>query len=148
MVEGFSLLADALSDFDGLRGWRFRVSPGVIPSRDETRFSSAVERMSFLDEPWDLLCEVKALAVLTPLGFGFKTTILDALAAGCHVLVHPALIKRLPDLVRKHCIEFDPDAMKCTDEIGARLLAAPKRHDVNREMREHALRGLNRAFTT
>ncbi len=59
-------------------------------------------------EPWDLLCRVRAVAVLTPLGFGAKTTIMDGLAAGCHVLVHPALARRLEPCLRQACIVCDP----------------------------------------
>lgn len=107
MLQGFSIMSDQLQANAEFNDWQFLLSPGVLNSEISVSISKNIERMCSLDEPWDLLCSVKVLAVLTPLGFGFKTTIIDALAAGCHVLVHPVLAKRLPEEVRELCIEYD-----------------------------------------
>src|SRR3990172_6037827 len=72
------------------------------------KVSTHIEIVRECREPWDLLCQTRALAVLTHLGFGFKTTIVDGLAAGCHVIVHPKLAERLPLQVRQLCLSCDP----------------------------------------
>ena len=102
--------------------------------------------MKALDEPWDLLCEVRALAVLTPLGFGFKTTIVDALAAGCHVLVHPVLAKRLPDIVRSACIEFEPHGDSNATEILKELDTQPAGTPINAVLQERARDAISSAM--
>jgi hypothetical protein len=74
--------------------WRFAASAGFADPADD-RLPESVERLGHLDEPWEWLCRVKAVAVLSPHGHGCKTTVADALAAGCHVLMHPRQHARL-----------------------------------------------------
>lgn len=59
-------------------------------------------------EPWPLFGASKALAVLSPLGSGCKTTVTDALAAGCYALVHPRQHDRLPPNERELAILLEP----------------------------------------
>lgn len=97
-------------------------------------------------EPWDLLCRVRAVAVITPFGYGFKTTILDGLAAGCHVIVHPKLAKRLPLQVRQLCLICDPsrdeDILKLTDSLST----PPGNHNINQQLSEMAIDILRTTF--
>ncbi len=79
-------------------------------TNDDFVRSRFCESLGTINEPWDLLCESRGLAVLTDLGFGMKTTIVDAIAAGCLVFVMPKLIKRLPEIIRTCCIPIDPHA--------------------------------------
>lgn len=146
MIQGFNDLADTLGAEAIGKDWSFALSPGIGPSRAEDQLSARVERMATLDEPWDLLCSVRALAVLTPLGFGFKTTIADALAAGCHVLVHPALTKRLPCDIRACCIEYDPDNPLEPKILGGILEKEPRCRQINESLKGQALITLKRAF--
>jgi len=69
-----------------------------------------VERIGFIVEPWVWLCRMQVVAVLSPLGRGCKTTVTDALAAGCHVWVHPRQHARLPAAERERTIPVDPDS--------------------------------------
>jgi hypothetical protein len=78
-------------------------------------------------DPWLELCRARAVALLTPLGFGTKTTVVDGLAAGCHVLVHPVLHRRLARSEREACTPLDPARPGAPDRL-ADLLAAPPRH--------------------
>jgi hypothetical protein len=48
---------------------------------------------------------VKAIAILSPLGYGFKTSIADALANESHVLLHSLHYSRSPEIVKDVCIE-------------------------------------------
>ena len=54
-----------------------------------------------------LLGRCRAVALPSPLGYGFKTTMADALAAGAHVLAHPALVRRSPEIAKPHLIAVD-----------------------------------------
>lgn len=102
-VEGFAALARRPE----LAAWRFVSSDGFMDaSRDD--FPPNVERLGRIDEPWALLCKVKVVAVLSPLGHGYKTTVADALAAGCHVLIHPRQHARLPRGEQARCLPVDP----------------------------------------
>jgi hypothetical protein len=96
-----------------------------------------VEVLREVVEPWDLLCHVKVLAVLTPIGYGLKTTVIDGLAAGCHVIVHPRLAKRLPNEVAKVCLVFDPKADDPAALVEA-LPSPPDRNHLNDRLRNAA----------
>jgi hypothetical protein len=142
-AEGFYALARLLSAF--LPGWRYRISAGVLEDVRPEVPPPGLELMTDLSEPWDLLCGTKAVAVLTPLGFGAKTTIYDALAAGCRVLVHPALAKRLPDAARRQCIVVDPEHPEA-EALADLLRREFPPNDVNTVLRERAAEGLATAF--
>lgn len=145
MVRGFSRMAEALDGSSVLKGWRFRLSPGLLGGDEVPDLSKKVERMKDLDEPWDLLCCVKALAVVTPLGFGTKTTIIDALTAGCHVVVHPVLASRLPDSLRTACIEYSETYERNPASL-ADALAMPPPDSPIRALKAVAESGFKRAF--
>lgn len=146
MVEGFNDVADFLGNAKEFTDWKFLLSPGIHTVKKEDPVSKHVERMESLEEPWDLLCSVKALAVLTPLGFGFKTTIIDALTAGCHVLVHPVLAKRLLEAIKSGCIEFSPLKAEQAESLIKRLQHAPGSQLINQTLSDQATTGIRRAF--
>ena len=119
-TDGLARLARA---WPGLAGsWRFATSAGLM--RDGLALPAGLEVTPDDEDPWSLMCRVRAIAVLTPHGFGLKTTVVDALAAGCHVLVHPRQATHLPEVVRRACLVVDPDAPGDGTAV-ARLLAAP-----------------------
>ena len=70
---------------------------------------SHIKVLGQIDEPWDLMCQSKGLAVLTNLGFGAKTTIPDAITAGCLVIVHKLLVPRIPTELQDWILPIDPD---------------------------------------
>jgi hypothetical protein len=146
MLQGFNQLADSLGQVETFSDWQFSLSPGILKTDKEDVLSSRVKRMESLDDPWDLLCSVRALAVLTPLGFGFKTTIVDALTAGCHVLLHPILARRMPDEIRALCIEFDPAGATPVNTVAQQLHKAPKTNQINKSLQDKASMELKRAF--
>jgi len=69
--------------------------------------SSYVKMTGFIDDLPSFLNQCKAVAMLSPLGFGLKTTMVDALASGVGVIAHPDLLKRCPDSVRKMSFGLD-----------------------------------------
>ena len=90
-----------------LSGWRFASTDGFMDASGD-ELPTRVERLGCIEEPWALLCRVKAVAVLSPSGYGFKTTAADAVAAGCHVLVHPRQHARLSPEERAKALSVDP----------------------------------------
>ena len=137
-VANFNAIADRLSMVSNER-WSFQLTWWSQWHERVPRVSKRVEILRQCDEPWDLLCEVRALAVLTHLGFGFKTTIVDGLAAGCHVIVHPRLAPRLPKDIADLCIVCDPANDAHMARLAHTLSMRPAYHDVNRLLRERAL---------
>lgn len=99
-----------------------------------------------LEEPWDLLCKVRALAVLTPYGYGFKTSIVDGLAAGCHVIVHPRLAPRVPNEIRALCLIGDPAVPEDVKRLTKALVEPPAPHNLNDQLAERALAQMKKRF--
>lgn len=89
---------------------------------------SPVVTLGAIKSPFELLQNSKAVAILSPRGYGFKTTILDAITAGCHVLLHPVLMDRIPQEIAKHCIALDtqqPISSQSIHQLITRLLSEP-----------------------
>ncbi len=136
--RNFDLLAN------GLKGrtkdeWKFVLTWWSQWNERVPEVSERVEILREVPQPWDLLCEVRALAVLTPFGFGFKTSIVDGLAAGCHVIVHSVLAKRLPGEVRELCIPCDPSKPDDVARVAAAIVVPPVDHHLNQRLSDQAL---------
>ena len=144
--NGFATLARRFAADDRLRHWQFEMSAGSHSALEMAAPDGPVRVLNHIENPWALLCRTACVAVLTPLGYGFKTTILDALAAGCHTIVHPQLLPKLPEPVRRACIGVDPATPDATGAWTMHLDTAPVYDPgINREMREIAgvaLRGV------
>ncbi len=84
-----------------------------------------VTRIGFVDDLSAFLGTCKAVAMLSPLGYGFKTTMADAFAAGAHVLAHPSLVRRSPALVAKALIPVDSSHAATLDSVQHRLAESP-----------------------
>ncbi len=89
--------------------WHFACTGDIHP---RAAVPARVQRLGLLDSPHALLEGARAVAVLTDLGRGFKTKILDAVMAGCWVLVPRRLYLRLPDPVKPFCRVVDPDSVE------------------------------------
>lgn len=98
--------------------------------------SAAVRFTGFVDDVGEFLGQCRAVAMLSPLGYGFKTTIGDALAAGAHVLAHPVLIKRCPPVLRSNLLAVDTvafDPGSCREALLGRVPAGDSlNHDLMR----------------
>lgn len=80
--------------------WNHMVDSELIVKGD-------IEQLGFLDDPMTLFAQARAVAVLSDLGFGVKTKILDAIAARCWVLVTPGLYSRLAPELQPYCLVVD-----------------------------------------
>lgn len=132
-VAGFAALA-VRPEFSG---WRFQLSAGFgDDSRDE--LPPAVERLGRIEDPWERLCRVKAVALPSPLGFGYKTTVADALAAGAHVLIHPSQHGRLPSDERNLAVPVDSASADDVRRAAACLAQPPARLAAEVQQRQMA----------
>jgi hypothetical protein len=71
--------------------------------------SEAVHYTGMINDLRSFLPSVRAVCLLSPLGHGFKTTIGDSIAHGCHVLVHPALARRCPGVLAPAIVPVDSE---------------------------------------
>jgi hypothetical protein len=120
-VSGFAELARRPE----LSGWRFLSSEGLMGAAADD-MPDQVARLGRIEEPWTLLCGIKAVAVLSPLGYGCKTTVSDALAAGCHVLVHPRQHARLSPEEQALAVAADPGSDSDVRALAERLRLPPR----------------------
>lgn len=78
--------------------------------------SQYVSYTGMIDDLQEFLNTVKCVALLSHLGYGFKTTIGDALANGSGVLIHPRLANRCPQVVQDSLIPVD--TKRLSDPLG------------------------------
>ena len=84
-----------------LRGWEFHVT-GRIPKKWRKRQQQIIYG-GLMESPLDILNQARAMCILSDLGFGFKTKILESIMCGCYVLVPPKLYRRLPEVIKPFC---------------------------------------------
>jgi hypothetical protein len=87
--------------------------------------SDAVEYVGFVEDLSAFMGTCRAVAVLSPLGYGFKTTIADAFAAGAHVIAHPSLIRHCPDTIRPALVPYDSESSDFACAASKRLRETP-----------------------
>jgi hypothetical protein len=69
-----------------------------------TPIPSHLRRAGHVEDLSGFLRRVAAVAVLTRLGRGFKTTIADAVVSGAYVLLHPRQYSRCPEVMQPYCV--------------------------------------------
>ncbi|QDV82994.1 hypothetical protein [Planctomycetes bacterium TBK1r] len=79
--------------------------------------TSAVQFSGMIDDLAGFLGRTRAIAMLSGLGYGFKTTLGDAVANGASVLVHPRLHRRLPEDMKRHALACDPTSTFDCDSV-------------------------------
>lgn len=135
VTQGLEQLSERLVWPEGDSPWRCVLSTGLLEGRRMAGRCS----VEVVEDPWTFLGDVRVLAVLTDLGYGLKTTIVDGIAAGCHVLVPRRLSARLPKLLRAHCIVVDPTDSASVARAGAAVARPPMASRLNDELRLQAL---------
>jgi hypothetical protein len=88
-------------------GYKYRFVITGNCNFDDVGNESLVERIGFIDDIGKFLYTCKALCILTPMGYGFKTTMGDAFAAGVHVVAHPRIIEKAPKIYQKKLVSSD-----------------------------------------
>jgi hypothetical protein len=131
----------------GLAGdWSFEVSAGVHSHASTDADIRPLSEIGEVAEPWDLLCQTKVLALITPLGYGSKTTIIDALSAGCQVVIDQRLLARLPAAIGKLCVALDTRFPETFASAFERLQRKPQENEINDTLIGAAKRGLYAAL--
>lgn len=82
--------------------WRFFITGDMTWTK--VRLPTRLEATGFLESPFPLLLESRAMALMSDLGFGFKTKLLDAIQSRCYPLVPPNLFRRLPEEIKPYCL--------------------------------------------
>jgi hypothetical protein len=104
------MLLDAVRNFgDAVRklgadcpAWTFPITGSI--ALEGHRLPNRVQLTGLLDTPAKILAESRAIAIFSDFGFGFKTKLLDAIQAGCYILLPQKLFNRLPVEVQPFCI--------------------------------------------
>lgn len=131
--------------------WKFAMTGSTrvhTTGRNQTQsrllFEADIEQLGFVQDPIRVLAEARSMALLSDLGYGFKTKILDAIAARCWVLVMPGLYGRLPQEVRPYCIvvEDSKDVGSFRRALRRSMEPFPE-GDPNTELRERAFKVLD-----
>jgi hypothetical protein len=146
------LLRDAARHFtkavEALNGrcghWTF-VATGDAASYGVAR-PSYVQWTGVLETPYPLLARARAMALLSDLGYGFKTKILEAILTHTYVILTPGLYRKLPAVLRPYCIVVQPGS---GDEFAGALEKTDQcfpTADVNTPLRNHAFRVLDDVF--
>ncbi|MGH9823579.1 MAG: polysaccharide deacetylase family protein [Blastocatellia bacterium] len=105
-----------------------------------------IELPGLVDDIAEFLAPVKAVAVLSPLGYGFKTTIADALANGCYALVHPIHYEHGPAEIKEGCVPVGSVTPGAVAEVIERISEPLEDSSVNDRLRERAFDVLTRDF--
>lgn len=138
IVDSVRGLSRALEHLPSASDWRFAVTGLVEP---ELAPDPRVEWLGLLDSPAQLLRGSRCVALLSDLGFGFKTKLLEAVVAGNWVLVTPGLHARMPRDLDPWTLRVDlnrPDALERALETAAGPLPEGDPNALLRE-RHHAL---------
>ncbi len=125
MVSEFERLRSCSLRNRLLSDWDFLLSAGLVGTRANSTVAGCVSIGQDF-EPWPFLGQVRAVAVLGRFGFGLKTTIVDAIAAGCHVIVSRDMWNRVPDSIRQWCLLWDPSVENSVYEVAERLADSPR----------------------
>ena len=146
------LIRDSLTRFvesveklpsDVRASWRFTATGHPV---EYIGSSKAIEFLGFLETPFDALLGGRAMCLLSDLGRGFKTKILDAAVSDAFTIVPRELYGRLPVLAKPVCIELESVDSSGLEEA---LMAASKEFpstDVNRRFRDLAFSSLDSVF--
>ncbi|MRD46828.1 hypothetical protein GHT07_06045 [Caenimonas koreensis DSM 17982] len=125
-------LVNRFMDFAGAArrsGWN---DPFVLTGNVDgwkVRTDAAVEIAGFVDDLPAFYEKVAAVAILSPVGYGFKTTIGDALACGAMALLHPKLHGELPPEMKPYAIAVQSLEPAELARVRSRLQGAPSALD-------------------
>lgn len=93
-----------------------------------------VTLIGFVEDLSEFMGRCRAVCMLSPLGYGFKTTIADALASGAHMLAHPNLVRRCPEAVRPQLLSVDTCHMPDLRAVFTALEVDPRGTAIHQEL--------------
>ncbi|GAB5442270.1 MAG: hypothetical protein Fues2KO_26190 [Fuerstiella sp.] len=113
-----------------------RVNNWGLPKSDAVRFTGMI------DDLRPFMQTVRAVALLSDKGYGFKTTISDATASGAAVLAHPKLAARCPNELAEAIIPVDVDDGDDVRAVRDRLVDFSPLVHIDHYLRAEAVRQL------
>jgi hypothetical protein len=137
-AKNFNYLA---SGYTGCDDWSFCITGDEknVPRS----LASNIQKVGFVDDVEKFLRCSAAIAILTEFGFGFKTKILEAAAAGCWSLVPVKTMRFIPDAVKCFCIPVDIGCKKSFDAaLTESLRSPPCFEDVNDQLKNRVKKSL------
>lgn len=105
-----------------------------------------ITQAGMVDDIAAFLRSVKAIAILSPLGYGFKTSIADALANQCYVLLHDLHYRRSPALVKDLCIPVQAINADAVSRVLAQIVSPFPSMSVNNIFQETSQQILQNDF--
>jgi len=132
---------------DALADWDFAIT-GSIKPKDILDPLGRVRATGLLPSPAPILEEARVVTLLSDLGMGFKTKILEAISAGCWVLLTPDVFARLPEAVRPWCKAVRADDVQGFIVALRACEAEPPAGDPTAELRAQAFAALDQALAS
>ncbi len=142
MIASFARFASVAVRRPSGMALEFGVTNAVETDGPEGPLPAPLTALGDVGNPWSFLRTVRGVALLSELGFGTKTTVLDALDAGCRVIAAPAIARRLPAEARERCLVLRSLADREVDEVLDRMHDEPAPTNVNARLRERAREAL------
>lgn len=105
-----------------------------------------IELPGMIEDLGEFLIQAKAVAMLSPLGYGFKTTVVDALANGCYPLLHPSWFSRMPESIKRHCLSVDSKDIHSVKTAMQEMSHRKQPTGVNDTLRKKVYTTLSRDF--
>jgi hypothetical protein len=125
--------------------WEFCITGSLKPA-DVLGPLGRMKPTGLLPSPLPILAEARVVTILSDLGMGFKTKILEAIEAGCWVLVTADLLERLPEAVTPWCKIVEIGSPQSLGEALAACLQPPPAETPNRILRDQAFAALDEVF--
>lgn len=142
LVSNFSTVIKRLGN--DLPDWLFYVTGDI--SKLNLNVANRVQPTGFLDSPFPLLIESRAVALLSDFGFGFKTKLIDAIQSECYMLVPKKLYARLPREIQPYCIVVDINLADSFRQALEQSKAGYPQGAPNEVFKEQAFRVLDEIF--
>ena len=130
---------------EALADWEFHLT-GTIKPEGVLGALGRFRPTGFLPSPFELLREARVVAIISDLGMGFKTKIVEAIMAGCWVIVTHDVWARLPDAVRPWCKAIHADSPEEFEQAIRQCEAPPPPGSPNEQLREAAFRAYDAVF--
>lgn len=108
--------------------------------------SNYVEYAGMIECLGEFMRRVRVVCLLSPLGYGFKTTITDAVTSGCRVILAKKLYRRLPLELKSACIPIDNISLECVNEVVAEIQKNKQVNDVGEKLKCKSLSILTDEF--
>ena len=125
-----------------LPGWSFFITGKS--KEGSLRIPPRIQDVGLLQSPMPILSESKAMAILSNYGYGFKTKILEAIMAGCYILLPKGLYGRMPEELQPYCFIVDkpPAGISFRNALSACEEPFPE-NNINENLRNNAYKVLD-----